>query len=767
MADNSGDSKGFPSSSSPKEGNRNKGMQLADLCSPDIPDLSSSLMEFPLYELLPEKIQEALIKFGSSSEASCDHVKEGKKGARGFLEKEWNDPIVCELEQLLSHDLGATFRSAIQKIVECGHTEEVAEWAVLRSGIYCGFKDAVSNIVDGALAYLEKEKEFDTQGIYAFEDLHSVASYTMLEMVCVLRELRPALSIAEAIWCLLICDSNLSHLCSVKGNPLTAKIILGESSGSKSPHSKSYDKNEKPPIPNLQFGEVTYDPNAKNPHVSEGPKESLVQLSVTRTTITGEKTGGSRRGASRRDMLRQKTLLFEKNCKGHLPKGAYKARLTTVGNMVLEKKLKNISTTSIKIGANPPLAGGSHNLSSNNPSCTTPSTLPKKDAISEEKQSQDSSSKNLDYYAQIPYDESTGKYVPQGDRDEVMLSLLNMCSDAGKDIQNWTKWANEKVMQAARRLGQDNQELKKLRAEKEEFEKFQKDKKISEENSMKRLGEMECAIVNASGQIEMANATAKRLEAENEVLKKEMDGYVLEAQRAFENMKEAELKAQEALKSMQFWERKKALLQEDVKNTKGRINGVLRGVEKDKDRLRQIKVQREQVATEMAGLNNLVDSIISKREQMIAAAQADNDLTRQKAEDKKKKLKDDIKKLETEISEMKLQAEASKIAALRKGISFSLGEPPIDVQGAPNLWGFSAAPKVSKRLPFFRDNFGEGRDRECVMCLNEDKSVVFLPCAHQVVCEKCNVLHEEEGMKDCPACRTPIKRRVNARFSGL
>lgn len=591
MADNGGDSKGFPSGSSPKEGNRNKGKHLADLRSPEIPDLSSSLTEFPLYELLPEKIQKALTKLGSSSEANCDHTKEEKKGARGLQEKEWNDPIVRELEQLLSHDLGATFRTAIQKIVECGHTEEVAEWAVLRSGIYCGFKDAVSNIVDGALAYLEKEKEFDTRGIHAFEDLHSVASYTMLEMISVLRELRPALSIAEAIWCLLICDSNLSHLCSVKGDPLTAKVILGESSGSKPPHSKSDDKNEIPSIPNLQFGEVTYYPNAKSPLVNEGPKESLVQLSVTRTTITGEKPGGSRRGASRIDMLRQKTLLFEKNCKGHLPKGAYKARLTTLGNMVLEKKRKNISSTaSIRIGANPPLAGGNHNLSSNNPSSTTPSTLPKKDAISKEKPSQDSSSNNLDYYAQIPYDESTGKYVPQSDRDEVMLSLLNMCSDTEKDIQNWNKWANEKVMQAARRLGQDHQELKKLRAEKEAFEKFQKDKKISEENSMKRLGEMECAIVNASGQIEMANATAKSLEAENEVLKKEMDENGLEAQRAFENMKEAELKAQEALKSVQFWERKKALLQEDVKNTKGRINGVLSGVEKDKDRLKQIKV---------------------------------------------------------------------------------------------------------------------------------------------------------------------------------
>jgi hypothetical protein len=55
------------------------------------------------------------------------------------------------------------------------------------------------------------------------------------------------------------------------------------------------------------------------------------------------------------------------------------------------------------------------------------------------------------------------------------------------------------------------------------------------------------------------------------------------------------------------------------------------------------------------------------------------------------------------------------------------------------------------------------RDRECVMCLSEEMSVVFLPCTHQVVCRKCNHLHEKQGMKDCPSCRTPIQRRVCVR----
>ena len=53
------------------------------------------------------------------------------------------------------------------------------------------------------------------------------------------------------------------------------------------------------------------------------------------------------------------------------------------------------------------------------------------------------------------------------------------------------------------------------------------------------------------------------------------------------------------------------------------------------------------------------------------------------------------------------------------------------------------------------------RDWECVMCMSEECSVVFLPCAHQIVCVKCNELHQKQGMTDCPSCRTTIQERIH------
>lgn len=60
-------------------------------------------------------------------------------------------------------------------------------------------------------------------------------------------------------------------------------------------------------------------------------------------------------------------------------------------------------------------------------------------------------------------------------------------------------------------------------------------------------------------------------------------------------------------------------------------------------------------------------------------------------------------------------------------------------------------------LFFFRD---VRRDRECVMCMYEEVSVVFLPCAHQVVCAGCDEVHKNHGISNCPSCRTPIQQRI-------
>lgn len=162
-------------------------------------------------------------------------------------------------------------------------------------------------------------------------------------------------------------------------------------------------------------------------------------------------------------------------------------------------------------------------------------------------------------------------------------------------------------------------------------------------------------------------------------------------------------------------------------------------------------------------------SFRKEKEQIEASTQSKEDTIKSRAESNLQKYKDDIERLEKEISQLRLKTDSSKIAALRRGIDGSYASRLTDFRDAPTLKD-SAMSYISRMvtttdLQDFTGNGGVKRERECVMCLSEEMSVVFLPCAHQVVCTMCNELHEKQGMKDCPSCRSPIQRRVCVRYA--
>ena len=161
------------------------------------------------------------------------------------------------------------------------------------------------------------------------------------------------------------------------------------------------------------------------------------------------------------------------------------------------------------------------------------------------------------------------------------------------------------------------------------------------------------------------------------------------------------------------------------------------------------------------------ESIRKEREQIEVSTKSKEDMIKLRAEKNLQRYRDDIRKLEKEIAQLRLKTDSSKIAALRRGIDGSYASRCRDTKNGPD----QEEPRTSfiKELVMNVSNYsvtgGVKRERECVMCLSEEMSVVFLPCAHQVVCTTCNDLHEKQGMKDCPSCRSPIQRRISVRYA--
>ncbi|XP_073048992.1 putative E3 ubiquitin-protein ligase RF298 [Primulina eburnea] len=698
-------------------------------------------------------------------------------------EYDWEEHANHQLEGHLTNNLLAIFQSAIQIVVQSGYSDLAAGWAVLNSGLSRGGKDVVSNIVDGALALLKTTKESDIPKKPVFDGLRSLVEYFVLEMTNVIIEAKPKLTISEAMRCLLKSDMNLTRACGEEDGGPGEKIEASSTSHSsdKNPGKEpTADSTSSCPIPSPPLNPpkgATY-PGKRWKKGNISVKEMRDQLCLARDHIRAsaqagvmndQRSGGpvGKKTKSRKDKSRHKAILHLeiKDRKDHASEEANKVKLAAWGNMVLEKSLKSQSNLLTRIAD-----ANSTSIPDSVPSPASP-VKETVSASSEEKfkAPQDprlkaksthvsEPLKDTDYYAGIPYDETLQKHIPQDEKDENILLLTPRKQELEKKLQYWSDWAREKVMQATKRLTQDQGELKKLRQEKVEEEKCNKEKQIMEDNANKRICEMETALSKATDQIEVANSYFRRLQEENSLLRKRMGVSNRRATQSFQYLEEAIEREQDAIRKCQSLDTQKGLCLDELASAKNEVAELNNRLEKMKERQDRFQVLLRQEESDKLKAIADYESLRSKREQDEALAAAEAENITQMAEVNIQKTKEDIKNLEKMISELKLESERSKIASLNIGYG-SCSSSSDDFFTFRSL----QVPEFTKSFPVLQ-KFGSKRARECIMCMTEEISVVFLPCVHQVLCVECNIRHEKQGMKDCPSCRTTIAKRIPVKY---
>ncbi|KAL0712636.1 hypothetical protein Bca4012_019614 [Brassica carinata] len=707
------------------KGRKNK-RKLADPSHQPIAD--ASLTEFPPYELFHS------LKFQNPLSENAE---------------EWDDPFACHLEELLSSNLMALFRNAMDQIVACGYREDNVLKAISGSRLYCGGNDLVSNIVNDTLSFLKSGKKVSGLRDYVFEDLQQLVAYTLVEKISLVKEVRPSVSTVEAMWRLLMCDLNVFQAFEMEGDGLEGAECNNHTKSSDSDNTTNNNQSEP-----VKFGNFNY----KNCHAASGEgtkrKNSVAAAS-------GEKLASGRKGRTKKEvaMMRQKSCVDK--IRTYSKGSGYKtAKYASVGGFLVEKRGKSPSdlasskiTTSEVV--NVPLAES--NSGKGYVTALPAINAPPAPLASEKKSGSEAAP---DYYTGIPYDASLGIYVPRNKRDELVLKLAPRMKDLQNELQVWTDWANQKVKQATSRLLKDQPELKALRKEKQEAEEVRKERQLLEENNMKRRSEMEFALNNMTRQLEKANSTVRRLELEQSLLKKEREVANVRAAEAAVSCREAKERVKKTLKNTQSWEGQKVLLQEELKSQRDKVAELQQEVSKAKNRQNQIEATWKQEKAAKEKLVAQAAALEEERVKLEELGKAEEERIKTKAENDVRYYTENIERLESEISKLKLKSDCLKIAALKKGI---------DGSNEGNKNGTTHNTTTTKASLIWENSNGTEakikRERECVMCLSEEMTVIFLPCAHQVLCSKCNQLHEKEAMEDCPSCRAKIQRRIQARFA--
>lgn len=142
---------------------------------------------------------------------------------------------------------------------------------------------------------------------------------------------------------------------------------------------------------------------------------------------------------------------------------------------------------------------------------------------------------------------------------------------------------------------------------------------------------------------------------------------------------------------------------------------------------------------EAADEKELLNAQIKEEKRALEAAKADS----------KKRLED--VRLRTEIE---LKSYRDKVLGLERELSF-----------LKIATGNSEAMAELETLLPLMHGLDEQDGRKCIICRKNEVRVVFLPCAHEVLCADCC---DKYGYKDnvlCPMCQVPIEEAIRV-FGG-
>ncbi|CAK8572882.1 unnamed protein product [Lathyrus sativus] len=643
--------------------------------------------------------------------------------------EDWKDPMATKLEELLMSNLDSIFRNAVRKVVDLGYSQKMVETALSRKALYAE-GDLLMNIVCYTVKNLKENCSENIAG-FEFKSFKQLLHYFLVEMIGILRELMPSMTVTEAMWELLIHDLSIT------------RVIRAEEQSSDVSNEQSSGKSSVPPS-KLEVQSIDIISDSSSTTSQKGSQES--------------KSGSNSKLNSRKELafaLRQKFIHMEKT-KACGKGGVKLAKLTSVSGLIVEKrlkpqseipnqKMKRSSSNTKGVGKaekGVSIAGLCHVSTNDDSALPEGGNLPMETIKPKPKLCSSVTQKVLNYCARIPFDKISGKYIPRDEKDEQILKLVSRAQELQDELQSWNDWTNKKVMQVADKLRKIQAESNSL---KKEMEAYRKERKALEENAEKRITEVENATENNKKQIQSAASSIFILETKKSLLEKELESARLLAEQSMATHQEALERERMAIQQAQSWKSEKGLLQDELEKEKQTLSKLQQEIEKGKNVLAntEARVKKEKAKTEKILAQAAYFS--KEREQYEAHMKAEEDAIRKKAASELQEYVESMVKLENEIAKLRLKSNSNK------SISSVVKENKKSETSTTGSW---EGGKLLKR------------EHECVMCLSEERSVVFLPCAHQVLCPTCNELHEKQGMKECPSCRTPIEIRIRAKFLG-
>ncbi|KAL7123049.1 hypothetical protein ACP275_01G081400 [Erythranthe tilingii] len=655
-----------------------------------------------------------------------------------FDDNGWGYCTEEQLEEILLKNLEFLYNEAISKLVTLGYDDDVALKAILRNGHCYGGMDVLTNILHNSLAYLNSGATSVGNGDEAeasFSDLRQLEEYSLTGMVCLLQQVKPNLSRGDAMWCLLMSDLHVGRASVIDIPVMPSTNGDGDEDGGGSE-----------PAPVAASG-------------GGGAHEGPVGVAPALCRFHGG-WGFGNGGTAEFPMTGMKSFLT------YASEMALQREIECPKRFNLSPSMKSLLKRNVAMFA-AGFRANSKQFPNNSQSHACPSSLSGGPAAAAEEspyvKNQDVVNSVMSKFQELNLDESK-EQAPLDQKDEMILSLIHQIKDLEKQVKERKEWAHQKAMQAARKLSHDFTELKTLRMEREETQRLKKGKQTLEDTTLKRLTEMENALRLASGQVDRANGSVRKLETENAEIRAEMEASKLSASESATTCSEVTKREKKYLKRLLAWEKQKAKIQDEITAEKQKMADLQREmaqVEADtkasEEKWRQTQKSKELALTQLEEERRLKEASEANNKRKLEAL-------RLKIEIDFQRHKDDLQRLEQEYSRLKEYSPQSTTTDAVNQSNNNNNDPWVeDSNGLSNdPLGKETIATVLKGLDEIKNPVEKQMicDRRCMLCMKDEVSVVFLPCAHQVICASCNDTYGKKGRATCPYCKVPIEQRI-------
>ncbi|AAF81351.1 Contains similarity to an unknown protein At2g35330 gi/3608154 from Arabidopsis thaliana BAC T32F12 gb/AC005314. It contains a zinc finger, C3HC4 type (RING finger) domain PF/00097. ESTs gb/AV536704, gb/Z34749 and gb/Z33834 come from this gene [Arabidopsis thaliana] len=621
------------------------------------------------------------------------------------------------LEEILLKHLEFLYNQAVSKLLELGYEERVALKAVLSNGHCYGELDVLTNIVNNSLSYLNSggggggsngngEDRTET----GFTDLRDLEEYSLAGMIYLLQQVKPNLSKGDAMWCLLMSELHV-------GRASTLDVPTNRSSCCTKEDSNVEDVGTGGTLDIAGFmapalcrfhGGWGFG-NGGGPEFSgNGFSMKGAELKLQREIDCPKRFNLS---PSMKSLLKRNVAAFA---------AGYRASMK-------QKQIQSSDT----IG--------------DSKACNDPAIVKSCGQQPRKSGSEESVSTVLEKFRDLNLDDNL-ESVGVDDKDCVIVDLLHQVKDFEKKVKERKEWAQKNAMQAAQKVSEELAELKTLSSEREGIQLLKKGKQAVEESTAKRFTDKEIELRKACSQNDRANVIVRKLENQNAEIRAEREGSKLSASESLKACMEASKKEKKCLKKLVAWEKQILKLQDEITAEKEKIKALYKTLAQITEYEKEIeaKWRQEQKAKEEA-LAQMEEEQRSKE-----AAEGHNkrklETLRLKIELDFQRHKDDHQRLEQELGRLKASSDSDS-----SHISNNAWKPK-------KSQGENIAKLLEEidKLEGSYDNEAN-YDRECIICMKDEVSVVFLPCAHQVVCGSCSdsfFASNNGGSKvTCPCCR--------------